>query len=423
MAGHPFREIQREAGLSFVHRHGGTGKKLMPESMGSGGGFLDYDNDGWQDIYLVQSGSLEGQPVDGPAGNRMFRNNGDLSFTDVTDHAGVGDTGYGMGCTFGDYDNDGHVDIYVTNFGPNRLYHNNGDGTFTDVTERSGVGDDRSGASAAFGDYDRDGDLDLYVVNYVLYTIEGNLRCGPVDILAYCHPDVYDGVPALLYRNNGDGTFTDIARASGTANESPDESKGLGVVWLDYDDDGDPDIYVANDSTPNFLFRNNGDGTFTDVALQTGTAFNADGKTEAGMGLEARDFDGDGDLDVIVTHLEGETNTMYRNDGGGFFMDATTPTRLSMASLRKVGFGILFVDYDNDGWLDLFIANGHIIEAIERIRPGSGSYHAQANQLLRNDGRGSFTDVSAESGSHFATRRVSRGAAYGRRRHPDREQQ
>lgn len=408
-----FREAEQEAGLLFLHQHGGTGEKYFIETMGGGGGFLDYDNDGWLDVYLVQSAPLPGASNQAFSPNRLFRNQGNGTFVDVTSEAGVGDTGYGMGASFGDYDNDGYADIFVTNFGPNQLYRNNGDGTFTNVTERAGVGDERWGTSTAFADYDQDGDLDLYVVNYVTYSMDQNIRCGPKDILAYCHPDVYRGSPDLLYRNNGDGTFTDVTREAGVFVDAPNESKGLGVVWLDYDNDGNLDIYVANDSNPNFLYRNNGDGTFTDVALETGAAYNRDGHTEAGMGVTVGDYNWDGYLDLFITHLNEETNTLYHNIGGRIFQDYTTRVNLGIPSLKQVGFGTGFFDFDNDGWLDLFIANGHILEAIERLQPGSGVTYAQRNKLYQNDRSRGFRDVSERAGAHFLRQQVSRGAAVG----------
>ncbi len=414
-----FREVHGERGIDFVHRHGGTGNKYFMETMGSGAGFFDYDNDGWLDAYLVQSGPVPtSRRADRATGaalemrNRLYRNIGGGRFEDVTEKSGTGDAHYGMGVAFGDYDNDGLADIYITNFGPDQLYRNEGDGTFTNVTFATGLGDPRWGAGAAFADYDLDGDLDLYVVNYITYSIDKNIRCGPPDILAYCHPDVYPGSPDILYRNEG-GFFTDVTRAAGVHEDDPDESKGLGVVWVDYDNDGDPDIYVTNDSTPNFLYRNNGDGSFANVALESGVAYNRFGKTEAGMGIDFGDYDWNGHADLFMTHLDEETNTLYHNFGGGLFQDYSSQSRLGPPSLKNVGFGIGFFDFDADGWLDIFVANGHIIEAIERIRPGGGVTYAQRNQLFRNEGGRAFRDISSSAGSHFQKRRVGRGAAFG----------
>ncbi|HWP43746.1 MAG TPA: CRTAC1 family protein [Blastocatellia bacterium] len=405
-----FIEIHEQAGLDFTHVHGGSGKKYMIETMGAGGGFLDYDNDGFLDIYLIQSGPLPGFPDQRPLSNKLFRNNGDGTFADVTEAAGVGDTGYGMGCCFGDIDNDGFTDIFITNFGPNKLYRNNGDGTFTDITDRAGVGDPRWGTSCAFADYDRDGYLDLYVVNYVDFSLDNNKHCGPPDRPEYCHPDVYNGVPDILYHNNGDGTFTDVTLKSGAYNADKAEGKGLGVVWTDYDDDGDPDIYVANDSTRNFLYRNNGDGTFTDVAVVTGCAYNERGMTEAGMGVDSGDVDGDGRFDFFLTHLNFETNTLYRN-AGGLFEDWTTVSGIGPPSLPMVGFGTGLFDFDNDGDLDAYVANGHIIDNISE-RNTSITY-AQPDQLFENVGGGRFVEITSRAGAYFQTRWVGRGAAFG----------
>ncbi|MBT8400131.1 MAG: CRTAC1 family protein [Rhodothermia bacterium] len=414
-----FREVQDERGIDFVHRHGGTGNKYFMETMGSGAGLFDYDNDGWLDAYLVQSGPIPTSPnadrgiaATLDMGNRLYRNVGGGRFVDATQSSGTGDANYGMGVAFGDYDNDGFVDIYVTNFGPDKLYRNDGDGTFSDVTSPSGLGDTRWGAGAAFADFDLDGDLDLYVVNYITYSIDRNIRCGPADILAYCHPDVYPGSPDILYRNDG-GKFTDVSRLAGVHVDDPDESKGLGVVWVDYDNDGDPDIYVTNDSTPNFLYRNNGDGSFTNVALEAGVAYNRFGKTEAGMGIDFGDYDWNGHADLFMTHLDEETNTLYHSFGGGLFQDYSSQSRLGPASLKNVGFGVGIFDFDADGWLDVFVANGHIIEAIERIRPGSGVTYAQRNQLFRNESGRTFRDISSSAGPHFQKARVGRGAAFG----------
>ncbi|MCS6805482.1 MAG: CRTAC1 family protein [Acidobacteriota bacterium] len=408
---HLFVPVQDQAGLLFTHVHGGSGRKYMIETMGSGGGFLDYDNDGWLDIYLVQSGPLPGFSDQTPLPNKLYRNNGDGTFTDVTEQAGLGDTSYGMGCAFGDIDNDGFIDIFVTNFGPNKLYRNNGDGTFTDVTERAGVGDPRWGSSAAFADYDGDGFLDLYVVNYVNFSLDRNIYCGEPGLQTYCHPDVYDGVPDILYRNNGDGTFTDVTRQAGLYIDAKDQSKGLGVVWSDYDNDGDADIFVANDSTRQFLFRNNGNGTFTEIGVSAGFAYNGQGKTTAGMGIDAGDYNGDGFFDLFITNLDFETNTLYHSLGDGSFEDRTDTTGLAAPSLTRVGFGTNFFDFDNDGDVDLFVANGHIIDNIARQNP-SLSYEQPA-QLYENLGRGPFADISARAGAFFRTPWVGRGAAFG----------
>jgi hypothetical protein len=408
-AAQQFSDRTEQSGISFLHVRGSSGKKYMVETLGSGAGFLDYDQDGWLDLYLVNGASLPGHDAQPPPVNALYRNNGDGSFTDVTLAAGVGHPGYGMGCAVGDYDNDGHPDLYVTNFGADVLYRNNGDGTFTDVTRRSGVGSELWGASAGFGDIDADGDLDLYVVNYVDFTLENHKRCGNpgLGLPDYCHPQVYNGLPDVLFRNNGDGTFSDVTREAGVYAQ---EGKGLGVVFGDYDDDGDSDIYVANDSTPNFLWRNDGRGRFEEVGMLSGVALDEEGRAEAGMGVDFGDFDNDGDLDIFVTNLVLETNTLYLNLGNGFFEDATARTGMAEPSLPYVGFGTGFFDYDNDSDLDVFIANGHILDTVDLLK-GTVTYE-QPNLLMRNQ-VGRFEDVSAQSGPHFAERRASRGAAFG----------
>ena len=381
----------------------------MVETMGSGGGFLDYDGDGHLDIYLVQAGPLPGFDDLTPLPNRLLRNRGDGTFEDVTEMTGSGELGYGMGACFGDVDNDGAVDIYVTNFGPDRLLHNEG-GRFRDVTAASGIDNPRWGASCAFADFDRDGCLDLYVANYVGFTFENHRRCGPEGLAMYCHPDVYDGEADRLYRGRCDGTFDDVTGPAGVRVDDPRESKGLGVIWIDADDDGWPDIYVANDSTRNFLYRNNGDGTFTDIAVRSGTAYNELGFTEAGMGIAAGDTDGDGNIDLFVTHLDFETNTLYRNQGDADFLDATTVAGLAGPGVTRVGFGVNLFDMDADGDLDLFVANGHILDNIGE-RNGTLT-HAQSDQLFENvDGR--FVEITRLTAPDLTVPTVSRGSATG----------
>ncbi|HQR38693.1 MAG TPA: CRTAC1 family protein [Blastocatellia bacterium] len=411
----PVREVFTEtadaAGLRFAHANGASGRWYMPEIVGSGGGFLDYDNDGWLDAYLVQCGPLPGAADQTPNPNRLFHNNGDGTFTDVTEASGAGDIGYGQGCAFGDVDNDGDVDIYCANVGPNRLYLNNGNGTFTDVTARAGVGDPGWSTSCAFADYDGDGYLDLYVVNYLEYSFDKNVLCGARNNPEYCGPDAYPGAPDVLYHNNGDGTFTDVTRKAGVSIDDPAQGKGLGIVWFDYDDDGDPDAFIANDSTASFLFRNNGDGTFRNVAVEAGCAFNERGMTEAGMGVDAGDVDRDGRLDIFVTHLNNETNTLYRNLGSGAFEDYTAASGAGPPSLPMVGFGTGLLDFDNDGDLDVFVTNGRISRDPTPRDPSSP--YSQPAQLLENNGAGRFADVSSKSGAFFQTVWVGRGTAFG----------
>jgi len=402
-----FVDVSARAGVRFRHLHGGSGRKYMPETMGSGVCWFDADGDSWPDLYLVNGAPLPGHDGKGDFRSRLFRNRRDGTFEDITARAGVGTPGYGMGCAAGDVDNDGDLDLFVTCFGPNRLYLNHGDGTFADATAAWGVGDPRWGASAVFADYDRDGDLDLYVCNYVDFTIENHKYCGErkPGYQAYCHPDEYNGVADILYRNDG-GRFTDVTRAAGVYN--PD-GKGLGVVWGDYDSDGDPDIYVANDKTASFLYRNNGDGTFTDVALLAGAAFGEDGQPQAGMGTDFGDYDGDGDLDIVKTNLDLENNNLYRNNGDGTFTDVAFAAGVGEPSYLKVGFGADFLDFDNDGDLDLFVVDGHIIDNIALFR--DLLTYAQRNLFSENVGGGRFVDRTVDLGPDLRAEKVSRGLA------------
>ena len=409
-----FKDATVEAGIGFRHVNGAKGDYHLPETIGSGGAFFDYDSDGDLDLYLVNSGDLTGTGSERAYSSILYRNNGSGAFTDVTDSAGVENAGnYGMGAACGDYDNDGDPDLYVTNFGANVLYRNNGDGTFTDVTETAGAGDALWGSSAIFFDYDRDSYLDLYVVNYLHYSLDVSYRpCGVHGIRTHCHPKNFDGAPDRLYRNNGNGTFTDVTQAAGFGDISgPHSGKGLGVVAADFNNDGQPDLYVANDDTPNYLFYNNGDGTFSEMGLLAGCAFSFDGVAQAGMGVDAGDFNRDGYLDIFVTNLSHETNALYRNNGDGTFSDVVYEANLGKESYLNVGFGTRFFDYDNDGYSDIFIANGHIIEAIAQVT--DVLTYAQRNQLFRNNGDGTFTEVSFESGAYFRREGVSRGAIFG----------
>jgi hypothetical protein len=403
-----FRDVAAAAGLDFVHVNSASPRKYLPEIMGAGGSVLDYDGDGWMDLYLVQSGHLPGSDVDVPdVGNRLFRNRGDGRFEDVTSTANVGDTGYGMGAVAADYDNDGDADIYVVNFGSDVLYRNNGDGTFTDVSAASGVDDKSWGSSAAFFDADGDGNLDLYIANYLQFTVAEHVDCGTPSegIWSYCHPDVYEMEADIFYRGDGAGGFENTTEAAGLFDTSG-HGKGLGVVAADLDSDGDTDIYVANDSTPNFLYRNLGDGAFEEVGLFTGTSHNDDGMTEAGMGTDAGDVNGDGWLDLIVTNLSAETNSLYLG-GEDFFDYGTRAAGLYEGSLMQVGFGVDFLDVDNDTDLDLFVTNGHVIDNIE-LTDDSQSFR-QPSQLFLNDGGGRFALVAADVSGDISTPGVGRG--------------
>ena len=416
-----YADVTQEAGIDFVHQHGGTGERYFPETMGGGVLAFDFDGDGNLDLYFIQSGKLPVQPEQLHR-NVLYRNEGGMRFVDVSERSGLADDGYGMGGAAADIDNDGDPDVYITNFGENRLYRNMGDGTFENVTSRAGVGDALWGASAAFADYDRDGYVDLYVVNYVDFTMENHKRCGPADSLyhSYCHPDEYNGVDDVLYRNRGDGTFEDVTRealpgpvdpnAQGNWISGDFEGKGLGVVWVDYDADGDPDIYVANDSTANYLFRNGGQGVF-EHDFAAGVDYNEDGKSEASMGVDAGDINGDGWMDLFTVHLDMETNTLYLNGGDGMFSDETIGAGLAEVSTFRVGFGTNFLDFDNAGDQDIFVANGHIMDNIALFEPGRE--YAQSDFLFENDGSGKCEDVSHRSGQYFLRKGVGRGSAVG----------
>ncbi len=415
-----FLDATTESGLSFAHDNGATGQFYMPEMMGAGVALFDYDKDGDLDVYLVQGealGALGSDPRDARGGqtpgNRLFRNDGSVHgvphFTDVTAQAGVGRRAVGMGIAVGDVDNDGRLDLYLTAFGSNVLYRNRGDGTFEDVTAHAQVDDPRWTTSAAFIDYDRDGDQDLFLANYVAFTRAGNKVCtdhaGARD---YCPPGAYAPVPTRLFRNDGALAFTDVTDASGVSRAY---GAGLGVAVGDLDGDGWPDVYVANDATPNQLWFNRHDGTFEDRGLLSGTAFNALGRPEGSMGIALGDADSDGDEDLFVTNIIGESHVLYLNDGTGNFEDARTKSGLGAATAGMTGFGAGWIDYDNDGRLDLFLTNGavNIIEA-ER---GEKAPYRQRSQLFHNEGGGRFREVSGEAGGFFERLLVGRGVAFG----------
>ena len=339
--------------------------------------------------------------------NALYRNNGDGTFTDVAVAAGIADKGYGMGCAAGDYNNDGFPDLYVTNFGANVFFHNNGDGTFTDVTTQTGTGDTRWGTSCAFVDYDNDSFLDLYVTNYVKYAIESDQVCMDKGVRVYCDPRLYEGELDILYHNNGDGTFTDVTESAGFSGAT---GRGLAIAWGDYDDDGDMDVYIANDADQNFLYRNNGDGTFTDVSLTAGVGFSEDGDAENGMGADFGDYDNDGYLDLVVTNFQDQTNTLYHNEGGGLFSDVSYASKIGTISLPYLAWGVSFCDYDNDGYQDLFIANGHLHENVQAFNPTG--FYEQPNLLFCNNRDGTFDEVGTDSGSGMGLEKVSRGFAH-----------
>lgn len=419
-----FTDVTASAGVTFRHVHGGGGphpRRYYIETMGSGVAFFDYDGDGWTDLYFV-NGQHTADSVGTLAHNELYRNLSDGRFTETAAEAGVADTGYGMGVTVGDVDNDGDADLYITNYGPNSLYLNRGDGGFDDGTEIAGVGDPGWGVGCAFLDYDNDGDLDLYVANYLEYSLadaDRKLRPylargqAPATLMGYPHPDNFPGQADVLYRNDGDGRFTDVTRAAGVYNPS---GKGMGMVCGDYDDDGDVDVFVANDQTPNFLFQNQGDGTFMEIGLLAGVAYDHDGRTQSGMGADFADFDQDGDQDLFMTDYQAETSALYVNEGGGFFRDRAAAVGLAIPSLPYVNWGNIFFDYDNDGLLDLFVANGHVLDNAEMF--DSSSRYAEPNQLFRNlgpdeSGQWRFADVSRIVGlEHLAPSRGVASADY-----------
>ncbi|MGA7234472.1 MAG: CRTAC1 family protein [Bryobacteraceae bacterium] len=407
-----FVDVTRQAGIHFRHENAASPQKFMIETMGAGCAWIDYNRDGLLDLYLVNGTETAAFKPSKPAHSALYRNNGDGTFTDVTASAHVGAEGlFGMGVAVGDYDNDGYPDLMLLGYGRSILYHNNGNGTFTDVTARAGVANaGKWASSAAWFDYDNDGRLDLAIANYVDWTPERNFYCGGQGsgMRSYCHPDDYHGTPPTLYRNNGDGTFTDVSDPSGLAKHP---SNGLGIVTLDYDGDGRQDIFIANDGRANSLFHNNGDGTFTESAYEAGVAVGEDGTTEAGMGVDAGDVSGNGWPDLIVTHLDQQQTRFYRGLGHETFEDATAAAKLGYATFQFSGFGVRFLDFDNDGWPDIFIAAGHVLDNIARYHAGVS--WAEPKLVFRNMGRGIFTDVSGRLGPDLQAPTVGRGLAAG----------
>ena len=413
-----FTDVTEQVKVHFTHENSPTTNKYLIETMGGGVALFDYDNDGRLDIFFT-NGALIADPM--PDGgmpdksekkfwNRLYHQNADGTFTDVTERAGL--TGmpqgyYSMGVAVGDYDNDGYEDLYVTGYGGNILYHNNGNGTFTDVTDKAGVKGGGWSASAGFFDYDNDGKLDLMVTRYLDWSFKTNKYCGekPPGYRAYCHPDNYDGQTNILYHNNGDGTFTDVSEKAGIANP---HGKGLGVAFADYDGDGYTDIFVANDSVQCFLYHNNRDGTFTENGLIAGIGYNEEGKTFAGMGSDFADFDNDGLPDVIVTDLSNERYMLFKNSGDGTFRDVTDQSGIGRATQAFSGWSTHLFDYDNDVWKDLFVAQSHVIDTIEKTSPNL--QYLQPPLLLRNQA-GHFTRVIA--GDAFQKSWAGRGAAFG----------
>ena len=404
-------DVTAAAGIDVLHRHGGTGRKYYIETVPPGACWFDYDNDGWLDVYFVQSGPLPGAPRDASSPHsRLLRNRGDGTFVDVTERAGVlNAAGYGNGCTAGDYDNDGDEDLYVTNFGPSVLYRNNGDGTFTDVTDEAGVRNGLYATSAAWADYDNDGRLDLFVATYVDFTMDDQKFCGDIrkNRRSYCHPDAYGGLPDVLYHNEGNGRFKDVAKEAGVWDPN---GKGLGAVWFDMDNDGDLDLYVANDATPDALYRNDGNGRFTDLTFLSGTCCSEDGLPQSGMGTDAGDADGDGFLDLFVTNLSNETNELYHNlKGTGAFSIDTYRAGLGDVSLLSSGWGTAFFDFDNDGDQDLVVTNGHPMDDIEL--DSDIITYAQRPFLFENLGDGTYREIGRQTGAYFRGTDVGRGLA------------
>ena len=403
-----FIDVTESAGITFVHTDGRSGVRLFNEFLGSGGGFFDYDGDGDLDIYLVNGAVQTEGGQDQTPHNVLYQNNGDNTFTDVTDKAGVGSRTYGTGAAVGDYDNDGDIDLYVTNFGEDQLYRNNGDSTFTDVTTHAQVNNSNWGTSCAFADVDNDGHLDLYVANYAAYAPENDIRCEERGVHVYCGPHAYPAVHDTFYKNNGDGTFTDMSVLYRPSDLMPQH--GLGVTFGDYDADGDTDLYVANDQDPNFLFQNSGSGNFLEVALISGVCYNDMGKEEAGMGADFGDYDNDGWLDLTVSNYQTETNTVYHNHDGTFFTDNTITSGIAEVTHGYLGWGIKLFDYDNDGYQDIFVANGHLMDNIDVLE--THVTYPQRNLLFRNLGDGRFANVMSETDG-LTLEKVSRGAAIG----------
>jgi len=430
-----FVDVTATSGIHFKHIDGRSGQKYLLETLGSGAVFFDYDNDGDIDLYIVNGAELPGFTSFVAPTNVLYRNNGNGAFTDVTEKAGIGHTGYGVGCAAADYDNDGYQDLYVTNYGPNVLYHNNGDGTFTDVTEKAGVGDSRWSTSCAFLDYNKDGYLDLYVVNYMEFSVDNNTYWEIRGVRTYCSPpdqfagSVFHGESDTLYRNNGGGTFTDVTKEAGIFFTGV----GLAVAVGDYNNDGNPDIYVANDMERDYLFKNNGDGTFTDTTLFSGAGYDEHGAPGSGMGTAFGDYDNDGYLDLIVSNASSMPAILYHSEVSKdekmsakpssfiyplktkmrnpvFFSDVSFVSGIGQVTRPYFKWATEFIDYDNDGFSDLFVATGHLQDNIELFADAT---YAQQNLLFHNSKNGKFVDVSKETGFDLLPKKVSRGVAFG----------
>jgi hypothetical protein len=402
-----FLDVTSQAGIRFKHNTGAFGKKYLPETMGSGVCFLDYDNDGWQDIFFVNSMDWPEHKT-GKSIPALFHNNHDGTFTDVTREAGLAIETYGQGCAVGDYDNDGFEDIYLTTVGSNHLYRNLGNGKFADVTAKAGVSSPGFSASAVWFDYDNDGKLDLFVTHYIDWSIEKDQYCSLDNKnKSYCTPQTYKGESSHLYHNKGNGVFEDVTKKAGLLDPT---SKALGVALLDYDNDGWIDLFVSNDTEPNKLYHNNHDGTFTDVGVTVGVAFSESGRVRAGMGVDAADIDNSGFPSLLIGNFTNESTSLYRNDGSGLFTDDTLKSNIGKMTTQSLTFGCFFMDYDLDGLLDIVAANGHVSDDIAAVQPTVK--YAQPAGIYRNAGKGKFEDVSTNLGRAIQKPVVGRGIAY-----------
>jgi hypothetical protein len=404
-----FRDITAQAGIRFTHNNGSFGKKWLPETMGPGCAFIDYDNDGYPDILLVNGEDWPGHPHAGATTPKLYHNNRNGTFTDVTRQSGVAVPMFGLGVAVGDFDNDGFDDLFITALGQSHLFHNNGNGTFTEVTKTAGMwGPSEFSTSAAWVDYDRDGKLDLVVANYVRWSEQTDLYCTLDGAhKSYCTPESYKGTSVRLWHNLGNGKFEDATQKAGLGDPT---SKSLGITILDYNADGWPDILIANDTQPNKLYLNKKDGTFEERGVPSGIAFSEDGVARAGMGADAADYDRSGHPSVIISNFANQMVSLYHNEGNGLFVDEAPQSEVGRATLVTLGFGCFFFDYDNDGWPDIFVADGHIEDQIERVQKRVS--YAEPSHLFRNLGGGKFQEVTAQMGPAFAAPRVARGAAY-----------
>jgi len=402
-----FVDVTNQAGIHFKHNTGAFGKKYLPETMGSGVCFLDYDNDGWQDIFFVNSMDWPGHSS-GKSFPALYHNNHDGTFTDVTRQSGLAIETYGLGCAVGDYDNDGFDDLYLTTVGSNHLFHNLGNGKFADVTAKAGVASPGFSASAVWFDYDNDGNLDLFVTHYIGWSIENDQYCSLDNKnKSYCTPQTYKGESSHLYHNKGNGVFEDVTKKAGLADPT---SKALGVALLDYDNDGWIDLFVSNDTEPNKLYHNNHDGTFTDVGVTVGVAFSESGRIRAGMGVDAADFDNSGFPSLLIGNFTNESTSLYRNDGSGLFLDESLKSNIGQMTTQSLTFGCFFMDYDLDGLLDIVAANGHVSDDIAVVQPTVR--YAQPMGIYRNLGNRKFEDVSTKLGRAIQKPGVGRGIAY-----------